>query len=510
MTYHIFWGDIHNHCAISYGHGSLGRALRLAQEQLDFCSVTGHAFWPDMPTDRARYGDIIDYHSSGFERLAHGWPDVQSAMRGCDRPGEFVPFPSYEWHSRESGDHHVLCRELDAPLTGGDSLGELRARLVALGAGGKPALLIPHHIGYPSGFRGINWQQFDESLSPFVEIYSLHGCSESDLAPYPMLHTMGPRDYESTAEYALASGRRFGLAASTDHHAGYPGSWGYGRIAAYARNLTRESLWEAFRARRVYAVTGDKIEAWLHVDGAWPGEQVQGHGDTDRQVSVRVAGADWLERVEVLKNGRPLHRVLGDQTPAAPDASRPLRAKVRIEWGWGSPHETVVWEGELGVDGALLGITSCFSGEAVVRPREALDPQAALDEEEAIPHELLERTDSGCRWRSVTTGNPTVRHGSTQAIVAEVEMLPDAELTLRVNGLVCRHTLRELLLGSRGHYVRGWLSEAVRIHRAVPESGYTAEFAFVDQPELETDWYYLRVFQANGQVAWVSPIWVTR
>ena len=69
MQYQLFWGDIHNHCGISYGHGSLERALTLARQQLDFASVTGHAFWPDIPTDRETFGAIIDYHQAGFAKL---------------------------------------------------------------------------------------------------------------------------------------------------------------------------------------------------------------------------------------------------------------------------------------------------------------------------------------------------------------------------------------------------------------------------------------------------------
>ncbi|MEN8716436.1 MAG: hypothetical protein ABF384_16095, partial [Verrucomicrobiales bacterium] len=43
------YGDMHNHCGISYGHGSLEDAISNAEEQLDFVSITGHAHWPDMP-----------------------------------------------------------------------------------------------------------------------------------------------------------------------------------------------------------------------------------------------------------------------------------------------------------------------------------------------------------------------------------------------------------------------------------------------------------------------------
>ena len=45
----IFWGDLHNHCGITYGTGSLEYALKIARNHLDFATVTPHAFWPDMP-----------------------------------------------------------------------------------------------------------------------------------------------------------------------------------------------------------------------------------------------------------------------------------------------------------------------------------------------------------------------------------------------------------------------------------------------------------------------------
>jgi hypothetical protein len=47
--------------------------------------------------------------------------------------------------------------------------------------------------------------------------------------------------------------------ASTDDHLGYPGAYGEGLAAVYADSLTRESIMEALRARRTYAVNGDRI-----------------------------------------------------------------------------------------------------------------------------------------------------------------------------------------------------------------------------------------------------------
>ena len=41
----VFWGDVHNHCNVTYGHGDLSDALAAAEQQLDFVSVTPHALW---------------------------------------------------------------------------------------------------------------------------------------------------------------------------------------------------------------------------------------------------------------------------------------------------------------------------------------------------------------------------------------------------------------------------------------------------------------------------------
>jgi hypothetical protein len=87
----------------------------------------------------------------------------------------------------------------------------------------------------------------------------------------------------------------------------------------------------------------------------------------------------------------------------------------------------------------------------------------------------------------------------------------EAEVRLNVNGNHYEHRLSSLLEGSRVHCVRGLLTEAIRVHRAVPESSYRFEDTFVDsEPERDTDYYYLRVSQKNDQWAWVSPVWVSR
>ena len=330
MTYQLYWGDIHNHCGISYGHGKLEDALRRAREQLDFCSVTGHAFWPDMPTDRSKYERIINFHTEGFRKVALGWENILKTFEEHNDPGKFVTFTSYEWHSCASGDHCVYYPGDGGPLVTAPTVQELREKVKK-----NSGLVVPHHIGYPRGYRGINWDHFDETMAPFVEIYSMHGCSESDTAPYPMLHSMGPRDYGSTAEFGYKQGRRFGLVASTDHHSAYPGSWGDGRMAVYATDLTREAIWDAFLNRRTYAVNGDKIKAQFSVNGAALGEMISGAGK--REMEFQIETCDFLSKIEILKNESVIHCVTGLETRGARQNTHRMgmgQKRERGQMGW--------------------------------------------------------------------------------------------------------------------------------------------------------------------------------
>ena len=84
-------------------------------------------------------------------------------------------------------------------------------------------------------------------------------------------------------------------------------------------------------------------------------------------------------------------------------------------------------------------------------------------------------------------------------------------LELAVNGYPPSLFFAQLLEGSHSYYMRGLQSEAVRIHRAVPESCYRLAATFLDEGgEEDADCYYLRVRQRNDQWAWVTPVWIER
>ena len=352
------------------------------------------------------------------------------------------------------------------------------------------------------GGRGINWDAYDPTHSPLVETYSMHGCSESDEAPYPMLNTMGPRDHNSTIQAGLERGHRFGIVASTDQHSGYPGSYGDGRLAVYAAELSRDAIWDALQNRRTYAVTGDKMAIAFHINEAMLGGEAHG---SQRQLSISAEGADFWDTIEVIKNSKVWRRWAPVPSYSLPDKSRRIRAKVHIEWGWSAVDQDADWELAVRLqDGVILDCETCFRGDPVLR-HEQVEGIA-----ETIPHEVVEQTEQLVAWRSVTRGNVTTRHPTTQGLILHLEMPVGATLTLTANGYTAEHTLHDLLTGTRAHHTDGFRSPAVRIHRAVPAADYTFAATAVDtEPERPTDYYYVRFAARNGQHAWTTPIWVT-
>jgi len=497
----VYYGDIHNHCGISYGHGTLEDAFANACLQLDFCSVTGHGYWPDMPRDEERLKDIVEYHENGFAKLRDKWEYVKEVTGANNNDDEFVTFLSYEWHCMRSGDHTIIYKGSEGDIIPAPTLVDLKKALEERQHNGIDAIVMPHHISYPTGYRGINWADFTSDFSPVVETISMHGCSESDDAPYPPLHTMGPRDHNSTAQHGLSLGHIFGFVGNTDHHSAHPGSYGCGRMGVWAKSLTREGIWEAIKARRTYALTGDKIELQFSVNGRAMGSVIPEH-TVERNIEVSVVGGGPIDYVELVKNNRAIHRMSATDCEI-PKPGDMIRTKLFIEVGWGKKIEQR-WDVHLELDsGKLTAVEPRFRGEYVVAPKE--------DVEGEYQYSSWQREgERAVRFKTRTNGNPTVLTNASQGMMLGVEMPVDGKVIAHINGKKVEYALGELLTGSRAGYLGGFVTAAYRFHRAPMPEEYTWHLNLQDIATETSgyDFYYVRVCQKNGQWAWSSPIWV--
>ncbi len=497
----VYFGDIHSHCAVGYGHGSIEDAFANAKLQLDFASITPHAHWPDIPEEEERLADVVAYHKAGFERTAAQWPHVQELVEAMYEPGQFVTFLGFEWHSRKYGDHNVYYKGSRGEIIRAGSLEEMREELRRLAAQGVASFVIPHHIGYKQGYRGINWQTFTSEFSPVVEIISMHGVAESNDAPYPYLHTMGPRDWESTWHYGLSLGHVVGVYGSTDHHSAHPGSHGRGRMAVWATSLTRDGIWEAIRNRRTYALTGDRIVLAFSVNGEPMGAVLP--ATEERHIEVAVVGGGALDYVELLHNDRVIdHWSSHDLRFDDMSANSSRRFKVHFEVGWSEKDVVVPWQVELQVaQGQLVDVEPRFRGH------EILAPQAK--EQATYAFSCWEQLDQGVRFVTQTWGNPTGTTACTQGVC--LEMLGDESTLISgtVNGQPVQVSLGRLMDGSYVGYLGGFLTPAYCFQRAVPKAEYAGRLSYLHHHMSEQrDWYTVRVRQKNDQWAWSSPIWV--
>jgi len=497
MTQQLYWGDIHNHCGISYGYGSLENALAAARQHLDFCSVTGHATWHDMPPRTKSFDFVVDYHNKGFAKLARNWDTVRQTIEAANLPPEFVTFHGYEAHSSKFGDYHILSPSSDLPLLDTKSPTDLVAQLAP-----RPVIAIPHHVAYVPGYRAIQWQTFSSAISPVVDVYSKHGCGMSDQGPYPYLTTLGPRDSRNTVRAGMRLGHRFGFVGSTDHHGGYPGSYGDGLMAVLADDRTRQAIWDAILARRTYAVTGDKIACRFRINGAELGSEIGTYGT--RQIELEIAACDQLDRILIYKNSNPW-KVFGAN--AVVSSAKSGRFKVRVEMGWGRSLTGFLWNGEVRVrDGVIISLETCFRGKSILEPI-----PDSLDNEDvnALDNKVIEKTASYVAWQCMTFKNPSTIDSQTSAVILEIEGDTHSLLDIQLNGKKVMLSVGDLLGGSRGAHLQYFPSEAFLVHRAVPETQYHFKGEWSDtEREAACDAYDVEARQTNGQYAWLSPIFV--
>ena len=232
------------------------------------------------------------------------------------------------------------------------------------------------------------------------------------------------------------------------------------------------------------------------------GGEVQAVGP--REIELDVTACDALDKVVLYKNSRPWRSICGEL--AGPQAEE-CAFKTRVEMGWGRSPEAAVWHGEAIVrDGLIASVEPSFRGRSVLAP--SRDREEDL-ETNALGNRAIERRPDRVAWQCTTFVNPSTLHPQTDSVIVEIEGDHHTSLDRRINELTMTYTIGELLGGGRGTHVAGYGSEAVLVHRSIPESRcrYHAEWTD-DRPESDCDTYDVGIRQVNDQWAWLSPVYV--
>lgn len=509
-NYNIYWTDMHSNIH-SDQLDDLKKWYEHAKKILDFWPVAYYPYY--MRKDDTGLG-VEDIYPK--EVVKKDWSLLREFVKEVNSQG-YPMFMGYEWQgSGLDGDHNVYYLDNENDIFHPLRYEELIKKLPE-----KKAIAIPHHLAYQLGERGKNWDTHNQEYSPFVEIYSCHGSSESDMTPFHMsrhIH-MGPRTSGCTVEDGLNRGNIMGIIASGDNHM-VPGVYGHGLMACLAEKCTKESIWDALLNRRVYGVTGDRIELDFRINGSVMGGIIKNGCELESEVNV--VGSHSIDRIELLRNNVLMHVYTHSGRWEENDLPEIVRLKFKIEFGWGPDrriYEDIyrkVWEGSLKVDGRIVSIEKCWTNYG---------------------QEIINIEDDRCDFKLTTYKSSATGKWmgpspvENESVIFEVEAPLKSVMKFTVDGKPYDITVRDVLSRSQLFYLKDEVEELTKerwgftsyyrddpfwhnaykfkIHQGILEEGYKTGFKYkIGKAKTDEDNYRIRVYQKNGQMAWSSPIFV--
>lgn len=475
----IYWGDTHGHSGFAEGIGTPDRFMTWARDdaRLDYVMHSEHDIWMDD----------------------HEWEVLRDNVRRYTEEGEFIAYLGYEWTVRnfQGGHHNVMFRTPGArdriPAQFYPTLSRLYEGLRA-SADPEDVVIIPH--AHQAG----DYRQSDPELEPLIEIMSQHG------------------SFEWFGRAYLKHGHRVGFIAASDNHLSQPGYGApknaslaqFGGLGAIlAREKTTDALFDAMKARRTYATTGDRIILDLSLNGTGMGQQAP--FAEARQLEGRVIGTAPIEHIAVIRNDEVLWEqdYLTNAEPAADGTGTFLLsfASAAAPYQPGdNPRGWRHWRGTLTISNAELedfqGMDFHNSFFQTLTP-DPEDPNrfefATLTRGDTSSIQLrlsgLKRTSAITidlqAARETGGGPPVYRQPQTSAAGA---------LTLQLRDLVNGRLEQTLATDA--------YTDTVLLRAQIDDGPREVTFEVSDTSDKQGDYYFVRVRQANDAMAWSSPIWV--
>lgn len=461
----LFWGDLHSgQTEIGCGCGSVGESYAFGRDCAGIQFITHQA---------------NDHYVTLDE-----WNETRRDTDEHYEPGRYVPILGCEWSplTKDGGDRNVFYGDDDPVLRRSDRFfleddpdpePDIRTAPEFHDAFRDRNVLVNIHVGG----RMTNLEWYEQAIEKLCETHSTHGTVEWFFMD------------------ALSRGYRVGLTAGTDGVMGRPGADHPGRrlirnlrnglTAVYAKELTRESLWEALQNRRCYATTGERIRLEFEVNGLPMGSEIQSAGPP--QIRFKVEGTRPIERVDlfrgvdIIESWQVTPRV---EWNTADSANGRL---VRVLWGGTERKGTarlqrVNWDGSLTAHDGTIELVS------------AINFQSIADEVHQVSPDQI-------AWKSQTAGNAA---GCLIRVSGD-----DCELAFDAGPKQFQAAVAQFSTEMR--LDAGGVNRFISVGPAPRSDGpQLFEHATSDPEHLAgTQPYWIRVVQTDQSMAWSSPVYVT-
>ena len=450
----LYWGDAHGQTKETVGTGSVPEYLSFVRDvaALDFTGWQGNDFQITKPL----------------------WEHVKKLVSEYHDPGKFITFLGYEWSGLTpgGGDHNIYFLGDDEQIHRSDHwliddksdedtdrypVSELWKTF----RGRKDVLAIPH-----VGGRHANFDFYDPEFIPVIEVHSNHGTFE-----WFLLDAMKRR-------------MKVGFIAASDDHSSRPGltypSGGMttrgGYTGVYAKELTREGLWEALWARRAYGTTGERIIVHVESDGHLMGEEYTAEGTPE--IKVKVNGTAPLHSVDIYNWEKLVHR-----HPFAEPTSE-SETLIKVEWSGArvrSRPKVVTWDGGLRVKGGKITEVTEF----------------AFD----YPNQgLVNSSETELSWKSSTGGDP-------DGVLMRLEGNDETEVSFKTGPSTFTFKPKDIRYEPLV-VEAGGLNQKVKVSTIKDTLPDSLEFTYIPEQEEGLNAYWVRIVQADGSMAWTSPLFI--
>jgi hypothetical protein len=281
-SYNTYFGYLHAHTSYSDGAGSPSEAYQYARDsgKLDFFAVTDHGeliiFWPWQKK----------------------WKKIKSAADAYYAPGSFVTLWGFEWSNPIMGHVNILntsdYTNCLAKISIDGLYNWLEDRSDGFGTFNHPG-------DYDS--LGTEFWHFDltepEVIPQMVGIETWNG--SNGFKQYFYKNNWASCEY-SYLDAGNKKGWLLGALGGQDNHDKSWGAKNQFRTAVLAKELTRESIIEAYRARRFYATEDKDLYLDFRCSGYPMGSQVSG---VSRYFTVSASdkSGDTFAEVCLYRNG---------------------------------------------------------------------------------------------------------------------------------------------------------------------------------------------------------------
>ncbi len=468
--YKIFWGDMHGQTDLTVGTGSL-------DEYYSFAKGPGAL-------------DFTGWQGNDFEFGMDKWDIVRAKTKEYNKENEFLVYLGYEWSGnyRGGGDHNVWFlgdseRFYPSSHWTVDELfsEDQRCDRYPLNKvfdtyrNRKDVMIIPHIGGRPA-----NLDYYDPDFIRNIEIHSHHGT------------------FEWFAMDAMKRGLKVGFVASGDDHTCRPGlsyplqntgqeannfDTKSGLVAVFAKELTKEAIWEALNARRCYAVTFNRMILDVRVNGAMMGEEIV--SAVMPRVDVSVIGQTPIDHVEIYRGAQLVHTHY-NYLPTTPEVTK----RVKILWSGVRSigrKKLTVWDGHVFLDkGRILNVE-----------------EVAFD---TFQQGITYRSNQQVSFKSSTSGD-------YDGLILELDCPDDAVLQFYCEQKNLSIPLRGLTVVPEV-YPAGGVNLKVEASLAGqhPESAVPNKLTISWEEEdagITEGAYWIKAVQDNGQMAFSSPVFVS-